>query len=306
MIDASPRSPVFDALLDLNPWARPHWERRLDMIEAETWNINAFDQAGNDATRHWKTAFNSDRTSATLMRLGDGSHGDWNAGVFDILSPLFEDASFRDVHPGTPPKPDRFGVLYNFDAQVTGYVLGQFKADLLMLGLAGLHDAELTDSLDISGQTFTIGFRLFGGQPSDILAHEVEFGPYSDISATLKGFDASGSVFYGHAGFVPSSFNGDAIFASTTFMRGASFSGVAFKAASDFSGARFDWDTQFGGTLFSEAAIFAEAEFRDRTTFEFATFHNSADFTGAVFHRSVSTVGIQDKDVVRMILAAKR
>lgn len=306
MIDASPRSPVFDVLLDLNRWARPHWERRLEMIEAETWNINAFDQPGNEATRSWKSDFNADRTAATLTRLRDGSHPDWNAGVYDVVAPLFEDASFRDAHPGSPSKRVSSGVLYNFDAQVKGYALGQFKADVLMLGLAGLHDAEFTEALDISGQTFTIGLRLHGGQPGDILAHEVEFGPYSDISATLGGFDASGSDFYGHASFVPSAFNGDAIFASATFMRGASFFGVAFNAASDFSGARFDWDTQFGGTLFSETAVFTDAEFRDRTTFEFATFQSSADFTGARFLRDVSVSGIQDARVANMILAAKR
>lgn len=255
MIDASPRSPVFDALLELNPWARPHWDRRLEMIEAETWNINAFDQAGNQAARSWKSSFDANRTAATLARLREGAHPDWNAGVYNIVAPLFEDASFRDAHPGSPPKPDSFGVLYNFDAQVKGDVVGQFKVDVLMLGLAGLHEPEFAEALDISGQTFTIGLRLHGGQPGDILADEVEFGPYSDISATLDGFDASGSEFYGYASFVPSAFNGDAVFASTTFMRGASFSGVAFNAASDFSGARFDWDTRFAGTLFSKPAV---------------------------------------------------
>ena len=307
MIDASPRSSVFDALLELNPWARPHWDRRLEMIEAETWNINYPNQGGNAETRRWLNDFFPARARATEVRLTSGAHPEWNAGVYDIVVPLFSDRDFAEVHVGTPLKPVSSGWLANNDKQVVGYSLGQFKADVLLLAQPDLYDMTISVPLDLSGLAFTIGLRTAGADLSDVTAHETQFGPYARFSSSRLGrFDAAGAEFFDQVDFTPSTFRGDAIFAGAVFHGGLSMQAVSFDAACDFTGAVFHGWTAFAGSVFHEVANFREAEFHKNSTFKATTYHASANFTGATFHRGVGTSGIQDREVAKMILAAKR
>lgn len=277
------------------------------MIEAETWNISYINQGGNAPTRAWLNDFFPARSRATLDRLTSGAHSDWNASLFEIVVPLFEDQSFASAHTGTPMKRSLFGATVNSDATVEDYSLGQFKADVLLLAQPSLHEVTLTHPLDISELSFTVGPRIYASDFAEIAAHETQFGPFTDfISSNFSRFDAAGAEFYAQVGFTPSGFCGDAIFAGVVFHGGASFQAVSFDAACDFTGAVFSSWTAFAGSVFHEMANFREAEFHEDTTFEATIYHASADFSGAIFHRGVGTSGIEDPEVVRMILAAKR
>lgn len=307
MIDASPHSPLFDALLDLNPWARPLWARRLAMIEAETWNINYPNQGGNTATWTWLREFFPARSQATHDRLTSGAHPDWNAALHQIVAPLFRDPDFSRERAGTPLKPVAGGALANSESRVAGYSLGQFKADVLLLAQPDLYEATLGAPLDLSGLSFTIGLRTYGADLADIIAHEAQFGPYAEFnSSKLSLFDAAGAEFFGQVDFTPSRFRGDAIFAGAVFHGGASMQAVSFDAAADFTGAVFSGWTAFAGSVFHEVANFRDAEFHDDATFEATMYHASADFTGAAFHKGAGAVGIEDSEVRAMIRAAQR
>lgn len=277
------------------------------MIEAETWNINYPNQSGNANTRRWLNDFFPSRARATEERLRSGGHPVWNAGVYDIVVPLFGDRDFADVHVGTPLKPVSGGWLANSEKRVAGYSLGQFKADVLLLAQPDLYDMTIGAPLDLSGLAFTIGLRTAGADLSEVTAHETQFGPYAQFSSSSLGrFDAAGAEFFDQVDFTPSTFRGDAVFAGAVFHGGLSMQAVSFDAACDFTGAVFHGWTAFAGTVFHEIANFREAEFHEDTTFEATTYHASADFSGAVFHKGVGVSGIEEAEVAEMILAAKR
>lgn len=307
MIDGAPRSPVFDALLDLNPWARVYWEDRLALIDAGNWNVNSANYGGNKPTQDWLRDFQRARSRATMDRISGGQHPEWNASVYRIIAPLLEDPEFNTARPGTPLKGGFFSRLVNLDDEVGGYSMGQFKADVLLLAQPCFYEASLTEALDLSGLSFTIGPWIYVSDLPEVIAHETQFGPYADIvSSRLGRFDAAGAEFYGQVGFTPSTFKDDAIFAGVEFHGGADFQAVSFDAACDFTGAVFHGWTAFAGTVFHQLANFRDAEFHEDTTFEATTYHASADFAGAAFHHDVGTAGIEDAEVAKMILAAKR
>ena len=236
----------------------------------------------------------------------EGGHPEWNAALYDILEPYFLDADFVQSYVGTPMKPSGSGALVNSDEVVEGYVLSQFKADVLLLAQPLLDEVRLNLPLDLSDLTFTIGPRIYVSNFTDVIARETRFGPYADIvSSTFDRFDAAGAEFYDQVSFTPSAFRGDAIFAGVEFYGGASMQAVHFMAAADFSDAVFHGWTAFAGALFEETPIFRNAEFREDTTFEAATFNASADFTGARFVRGVGTSGL-DRDMRALIRAARQ
>lgn len=301
-----PRDPIFEKLLDLNPWARELWDERLDLIAAESWNISYRNQGGNPDTMAWLRRFLPARSDATLDRLGSGDHSAWHRGIFEAIVPLFDDPTFATAYIGTPMKPTQGGALINTDTRVAGYSVGQFKADVLLLAQASLYEVSLDTPLDLSRLSFVIGPYIYASRFAAIAAHETRFGPFGDfVSCRFGLFDAAGAEFFDQIGFTPSTFAGDAIFAGAEFHGGASFQGVSFDGAADFTEAMFgDW-TAFAGSVFAQMAVFSNASFKGDTTFEHVTFKASADFTGARFEAGVGVSGIEDRAVVRMIEAAR-
>lgn len=304
-MDLSPTSPFFEELLALNPWAIPHWEARLALIDRQEWNLSSLNYSGNSATQRWLADFLPDRSRATLARLRGGGHVAWNAEIYRIVVPLLRSPDLADVWPGSPMKPVRGGALVNTSEIVEGYSPGQFLADVLMLGQASLHEVTENDPLDLSELAFTVGLRIYGGEIRDINLREARIGPFSDVITRFGRCDASGAEFYGNISFTTSRFMNDALFPSASFMGGCSFSAVQFDAASDFTGAQFDWSVQFAGTVFGETAIFDEAVFNGDATFEHSTFHASASFAGAKTNGNIYT-GQIPPDVKVSIAAADR
>ena len=306
-MDGTPQSPVFDRLVALNPWAEALWAGRLDLIAASAWNINHPNYPGNAATRDWLDSFHKARSDATLDRLMSNTHPEWNAEVYDVILPLLQNREFAIARAGSPMIPTDGGALANRADTLEGYTIGQFKADVLLLAQPGLHEVSLTQPLDISELSFTIGPWIYVSDLPDISALETRFGPYADIVSSRFGrFDAAGAEFYDQIGFTPSSFSGDAIFTGATFHGGVSMQGVRFGGAADFTGAVFEGWTAFAGALFEGEAIFRDTVFRDDTTFEGSVFQGGADFSGAVFERGAATQGITGEGVAEMIAAARR
>lgn len=304
-MDFRPTSDVFDRLLEINPWARPHWERRLELIDAGFWNVNSLNYSGNAATRDWLADFHRARSDATLERLRNGVHGAWNADVHEIILPLFGNADFIAAREGSPLIPVVGGALTNRSERLDEYSVGMFKADVLMLSQAGIHDRTVSEVLDLSGLAFTIGPWVYTSRLS-LVAHETRFGPYGDfVSCGFDRFDVSGAEFFGQIGFTMGRFYEDAVFAGASFMEGASIQGVSFDRRVDFSDARFGGWCAFAGTRFGGFADFRGAAFLNDTTFENATFEGSANFDGASFASRPSVAGVKP-EVADMIRAASR
>ena len=167
-----PRDPIFEKLLDLNPWARELWDERLDLIAAESWNISYRNQGGNPDTMAWLRRFLPARSDATLDRLGSGDHSAWHRGIFEAIVPLFDDPTFATAYIGTPMKPTQGGALINTDTRVAGYSVGQFKADVLLLAQASLYEVSLDTPLDLSRLSFVIGPYIYASRFAAIAAHE--------------------------------------------------------------------------------------------------------------------------------------
>ncbi len=302
-MEPDPRSPVFDTLLALNPWARPFWKERLGLLDQGRWNVSYLNQSGNAVTREVLLPFFRARSDATLARLAAGRVPDWNRSIYDVVAPLFADRTFVGAQIGTPMIPTSDGgALVNNSEEVEGYTIGQFKADVLLLAQPGLYEVRLSETLDLSSLSFVIGPHIYVSEFEGVIAHETRFGPLSAfVSCRFHRFDAAGAEFFGTIDFVPSRFAGDANFEGVSFHGGANFSGVSFDAAADFSGAKFgDW-TAFSGTYFAQKAQFDNVTFEGVTEFDSAIFRASADFTGATSARPIATAGIEGSDVAAMI-----
>jgi hypothetical protein len=294
-MDFSARSPIFNTLLDFNPWASSHWQRRLELVDAGLWHVGYLNQGRNAETISWFQTFLKARSEATLARLETGSHGQWDATTRAVITPLFRDEGFAAAPIGA------------LERSGGGYAPDQFKADVLMLAQCGLHEVHLEAPLDLSSQVFTIGPWIYVSSLGDVKARNTRFGPFTEfVSCTLGSFDAAGAVFLGPAGFTPSQFDGRACFAGAEFHGTVSFSAVNFTDAANFTGAKFlDW-TSFSGSVFGGDVSFRDACFEDDAGFEAAAFNASVDFTEASIRGQAITVDIWNESVVAQIKQAQK
>lgn len=295
-LDTTARSPVFDALLSVNPWAREPWSDRLELIAAGVWNINAVNQAGNDRTRSWLKAFSDLRVAETATRLfGPRAHDDtWTSVVSEVASQIFRDPRIVASRPGTPGiySGDGSSVLNDSDC-VSGYAPGQFLADFLLLAQPSLVHAKFDTAIDLSGRVFPIGPDLSGANfAKGLTANQTKFGPYSDMSSAVFG-DASfrNSEFYGHVSWALSRF-ATVNFTGAHFRRSAEFHATFFSGNADFSMARFDNDASFAGSVFRAGSRFDDARMTGRVTFEHSQFAEMPSLEGTVVERPIVIVGV--------------
>ena len=177
-LDLGPKSPVFDTLLDLCPWAREPWAARSELIAGKAWNVNYINQGGNPATTDWLKAFFPRRAQATLdlLREEGEAYTDWARAVAGLAREVFADPRVAEARPGTPMRPVKGGALVNSSATVEGYAPGQFLADFLLLTQSSLRGMEVSDPLDLSGRGFPVGFEVAGRFAAPLRAQGCQFG----------------------------------------------------------------------------------------------------------------------------------
>jgi hypothetical protein len=301
-----PTSPVFDHLLNLNPWARPSWVARQDLIARAAWNINHINQAGNAETRAWLETFEAARSAASLALISgeDEAFEDWTRETMEIVYPLFDDPAFAQARPGVPLTPMGSGGLVNTDAEITEYGIAQFKADVLLLAQLSLVKQEVHEPVHLDGLTLPLGIIIrgsaFHGPVSTI---EARFGPYTDISSRfLNDVDMAGAEFVNGVHMTVSGFKAAARFERTRFRGPSGFDAVGFDGPTSFAKAIFEGSVQFAGTSFATSPDFSDAQFQDRATFEQAQFAEGAALDRARFAGPVATNGI--KPAVRRLIEA--
>ena len=302
---------IFTDLLHLNPWAKPYWAERSELVQSSSWNVNALNSGGNAATHRWLSRFHQARTTATLQRLlGEtATFRDWMNATCEIVNPLEGYDAFNKARVGTPMKEGkgRLGRLWvsNCDEIVHGYSIGQFKADILLLAQPSIRNATVTEILDISEVNFVFGLDMTGASlEAPLIARKSCLGRYSELaSREFDHVDFSQSSFLGHSIFTPTRFKKSAIFNEARFLEAADFQGVSFSGTTDFSCAVFEDGAEFQGASFSASPDFSFATFRGRSSFEDATFAASVDFSSSRFPGKVSIHGLPD-EIRRMIIDA--
>ena len=299
-IDATPRSPLFEALLAINPWASDYWSERLDLIAARNWNVKAINQGGNARTRAWLDRFLATRSQETYLRLTGKPEAfrEWSQAVYAILSPVLGDPTVSEARPGTGLvwTSERVGLTSNADV-VGEYSTGLFLADVLLLAQPSLSNLIVPQPLDISWHVFPIG-PDFGGARFEkgLTAGKVRFGPHSDFSTAIFGeADFHEAQFHGPTAWTLCGFEGRADFANARFHDWVGFSASTFAATANFSEARFDGTAHFAGTVFREECCLDNALFGGSVTFEHSQFKRVPTLVNTKFEQPVSTVGVGKK-----------
>ena len=289
-LDLGPDSPVFDALLELCPWARPHWADRRDLIAARRWNVNHINQGGNDATSAWLTSFFPARARATLDLLTGPPdvYTRWAYEIHGVARACFVHPDLAAATPGTPMIPDKWGASLDWSEVVEGYAPGQFLADMLLLMQSSLRGAIVDVPLDICGKVFPVGLETAGEFAAGFAARNARFGPFSAFQATYRGdVDFEGATFLGVAPFSVQTFPGRANFSGAHFDGPVTFDATRFRGETSLNAATFASSAQFNGTVFETSPDFSGADFGGEVTFGDAMFLASANFDGAKFNSSV-------------------
>jgi len=281
-------SPVFDALLELNPWAGRLWEKRNELLRSRRWNVNYINQGGNAETNAWLEDFFSVRSQATLalLRGPSDAYNAWVAHIGTLAQKVMQDRAFAGVRPGSPMMKisDRAWRI-NRSSEIDGYSIGQFLADFLLLSQSSLRGMVVEAPLDISNKAFPIG--LDNSQAhflAPFVAQKSQFGPFSEFEQSqFEEASFSDAHFYGVVGFTIAKFKKSADFSHAVFQGSAAFTAVSFCGPIDFSDALFRDDALFEGAVFKTTPNFRRATFEGRTAFADATFHESADFGDSSF-----------------------
>jgi hypothetical protein len=299
-LDITFKSPIFDALLSVNPWARDYWSDRLQMIAAGTWNVNAINQGGNAQTQGWLDSFLASRAAATRTRLlgQPESDHDWNRAVYDIVAPIFRDPVLALTEPGTPLVPiGESSRSVSHADQVQGYFPGQFLADVLLLAQPSLRNTMLDEAVDISARTFPIGPDFFGTRfEKGLTASGAKIGPFAEFStASFTDATLDNTDFYGPIDWALCKFGNQTSFMAAHFHAWVGFAAADFAGTADFSKVKFDGDAQFAGTVFEGACRLDDARFGGSTTFEYSRFKRVPSLVNTIFVDTVCTVRVGKK-----------
>jgi len=286
-MDLSRNAPIFESLLRLNPWAEPHWLARRELIAAQRWNMNALNQGGNKETRDWLKDFLPARSLSGLERLNAGSTGfdSWNSNIRELALEVFAVEGMAEIWTGTPMSKTMGGGLVNLDTVVESYTVGQFKADFLLLAQTSLRGLSITEPLDISGKSFSVGLDMTSAVfHAPFSARNTAFGPLSDFSATsFRKASFSAAQFSGVTSITMAVFKEAVDFSEVRFLGPLSADAIKFEAAANFRGAQFEDGAAFCGAWFRESPDFSGAIFSGHTQFSDSTFMETAIFDGASF-----------------------
>ncbi|WP_143022670.1 pentapeptide repeat-containing protein [Lentzea jiangxiensis] len=164
----------------------------------------------------------------------------------------------------------------NYDLDLTGATLIDFRATNLTARKAAFTDVHFSGDAEFSNANFT----------DDAEFSNAKFTGGAEFSgARFTGRAWFSTVaFTGDANFRESTFIGNAEFIEATFISDAEFSDTTFAANAWFNRVKITEDAWFGRVKFNGEAVFSEAKFTGNAWFDEAKFAGNAEFGEATFN----------------------
>ena len=294
----SPLDPVFQKLLELNPWASDLWSARHDLVAGNFWNVHQGTFGGNEKTKKWFGAFVEERSLATLSRFRSGLKPweDWRRETESVLGDSLNLARLGSERIGS----------FSFSDEMPDYRRPSFLADLALFADVSVKTQHVNETLDISGLKFPAAFHAEGNKfEVDIVADEASFGPGSNFGmAEFRAKSSFNSVtFSDFTSFVGTHFFETADFRASRFGFESSFTACNFKKGLKLEDAVFEGSAPFCGAQFHGSSSFDRVHFLGRTEFGDADFHGDASFQDTWFPDVVAVSGVKSSIVDKIVAA---